>query len=102
MNTASVAMTHNIESAEQQAWSQYLAALHAKEAAWTARCIAWGDAVRNQLRGDAMQHYLRANDDAQVCGDRETEARRRWKHIAYPLYGLQLPDEGVPDHGPGS
>jgi hypothetical protein len=102
VNTETAAMTQNQQQAEQQAWSQYLEALHATEAAWTARCIAWGDAVRNQLEGDALRRYSTANREWQLCHDREQAARRQWQRIAYPLYDVPQPDEDVPGDGSAS
>lgn len=94
-------MTQYTEQAEQQAWSQYLEALHAKEAAWTAQCVTWGDAVRNSLRGDAMQRHHTAREQFYLHRDREREAYRRWQRIAYPLYDVPQPDDD-PDTGSAS
>jgi len=86
-------MTQNKINVEREAWSQYLDALHAKQAAWTIRCIAWGDAVRSDLRGEPLQRYFRADEQAQQQNNRERDLYRRWQHIAYPMFGYPLPDE---------
>lgn len=91
-------MTQHEMLAEQQAWSQYLAALHAKEAAWTARCIAWGDAVRSSLRGEALQRLQLADEQVNRCRERERQLYRQWQRIAYPLYDVPQPDD-EPDTG---
>lgn len=85
-------MTQNID-AEREAWSQYLVALHAKQEAWIARCIAWGDAVRNDLRGELLQEYYRLNDESHLHDDRERQLYWQWQNIAYPMFDLKLPDK---------
>ena len=94
-------MTENNIDAEREAWSQYLDARHAKQAAWMARCIAWGNAVRSDLRGEPLRRYLRADEQAQQQNNRKRELYRRWQHIAYPMFGFRLPDE-VPEQPPES
>lgn len=94
MNTTVATMTHHDEAAEQQAWSEYLAALHAEQQAWTAAVIAWRKAVHGGLTTDqSWDPYQQATDEHAKLHKRERELHERWRRTAYPMFGIPLNDE---------
>jgi hypothetical protein len=71
---------------------------HASEAAWIARCITWREAVRNHLRGEAMERHQTAEQRSWLQRDREQQLYRQWQRIAYPMFDIPLDDDEAPEH----
>ena len=93
MNTIGATTAHHGETAEQQAWSEYLAALHVEQQAWTAAAIAWREAVYCGLDGQSWGLYQQASDKHARLHKREQELHERWRRTAYPMFGIPLNDE---------
>ena len=102
MNTTAATMTHHDEAAEQQAWSEYLAALHAEQQAWMAAAMAWRKAVHGGLiTAQSWNLYQQAIDEHAQLQKRERELHAQWRRTAYPMFEIPLNDE-TPGESPGS